>query len=78
MKKRFVSLLLATAGGEIRAEARLIATGRSPNTRALDAQRTGVLLDERGTLRVAAACFGRRQQLAQVLCAVGLTQPLRR
>jgi mercuric reductase len=44
--------VLATAGGEVRAERLLVATGRMPNTRALDLHRAGVALDERGAIRV--------------------------
>ena len=43
---------LATGGGEVRAEKLLIATGRTPNTRALELHRAGIALDERGAIPV--------------------------
>jgi mercuric reductase len=43
---------IATGDGEVRAEKLLVATGRTPNTHALELHRAGVALDERGAIRV--------------------------
>lgn len=43
---------LATNSGELRADRLLIATGRSPNTRELNLQAAGVVLDEHGAIAV--------------------------
>lgn len=43
---------LALACGEIRADALLVATGRPPNTGALELHRAGVIVDPRGAIRV--------------------------
>ena len=44
--------VLTTNHGELRADHLLVATGRTPNTRALNLDAAGVSLDERGAIRV--------------------------
>jgi len=44
--------VLTTSHGELRADRLLVATGRTPNTRALNLDAAGVSLDERGAIRV--------------------------
>ena len=58
--------LLTTAGGEVRAERLLVATGRAPNTRTLGLEAAGVAVNERGAIGVDA---GMRTSRANIFAA---------